>query len=78
VLFTSREEHRLRIFENRGLRKLFIYKREEVKEGCRELLNELYNLYSSAVIIWMTKEKSTRRTVYEMDEILVQNFCRKS
>jgi len=41
LLFTSREEHRLRIFENRGPRKLIVYKREEVKGGCRKLLNKL-------------------------------------
>jgi hypothetical protein len=73
-LFTSREEHRLRIFENRRPRNLFVCKREEVKGGCRKLLNKLYILRSSAVVTWMTKEKCTRRTVCEMGEILVQNF----
>jgi len=49
-----------------------------VNGGYRKLLNKLYYLYSSAVIIRMTKEKSTWRTVCEMDEILVQKFCRKT
>jgi hypothetical protein len=31
--FTLREEHRLRVFENRGLRGIFVPKREEVAGG---------------------------------------------
>jgi hypothetical protein len=45
---TLREEHRLRVFENRVLRRAFAQKRHEVAGGCRKLHNEeLYNLYSS-------------------------------
>jgi hypothetical protein len=44
---TVKEEHRLKVFENRMLRRLFGPKREEVTEGWRKLYNvELYNLYS--------------------------------
>jgi hypothetical protein len=44
---TLREEHRLRVFENRVLR-IFGPKRDEVKGGQRTLHNkELHNLYSS-------------------------------
>jgi hypothetical protein len=43
-----REEHRLRVFENRVLRKILGAKREEVAEGWRRLHNEeLHNLYAS-------------------------------
>jgi hypothetical protein len=43
---TLREEHRLRVFENRLLRKIFGPKREEVAGGWRRLHNEvLHNLY---------------------------------
>jgi hypothetical protein len=44
---TLREEHRLRVFENRVLRRIFGPKRDEVMEGWRKLHNEeLHNLYS--------------------------------
>jgi hypothetical protein len=42
-----REEHRLRVFENRMLRKIFGTKRDQVTGGWRKLHNEeLHNLYS--------------------------------
>jgi hypothetical protein len=45
---TLREEHRLRIFENRVLRRIFGPKRDAVMGELRKLHNEeLYNLYSS-------------------------------
>jgi hypothetical protein len=51
-----REEHRLRIFENRLLRRIFGPKRDEETGGWRKLHNEeLHNLYSSTSIIRMTK-----------------------
>jgi hypothetical protein len=41
-----KEEHRLRVFENRVLRRIFGPKRDEVTRGWRKLLNEdLHNLY---------------------------------
>jgi len=47
---TLREEHRLRVFENRVLR-IFGHKREEVVGGWRRLHNEeLHNLYTTRVI----------------------------
>jgi hypothetical protein len=49
---TLREEHRLRVFENRVLRKIFGTKRAEVTGEWRKLHNaELHNLYSSPDII---------------------------
>jgi hypothetical protein len=45
---TLREEHRLRVFENRVLRGIFGPKGDEVMGDWRELHNEeLHNLYSS-------------------------------
>jgi len=42
---TLRDEHRLRVFENRVLRRIFGPKREEVAEGWRKLHSEeLHNL----------------------------------
>jgi hypothetical protein len=49
---TSREEHRLGVFENRVLRGIFGHKSDEVTEQWRKLHNgELNNLYSSPYII---------------------------
>jgi hypothetical protein len=46
-----REEHRLRMFENRALRRIFGPKRDEVTGGWRKLHNEklhnFHNLFSS-------------------------------
>jgi hypothetical protein len=47
-----RKEHRLRVFENRVLRRIFVSKRDEVMGEWRKLHNEeLHNLYSSPDII---------------------------
>jgi hypothetical protein len=47
-----REEHRLRVFENRVLRRIFVLRVDEVTGGWRELHNEeLHDLYSSPTII---------------------------
>jgi len=51
-----REEHRLRIFENRVLKEIFGLKRAEVTGEWRILHNnELYYLFSSENIIRMIK-----------------------
>jgi hypothetical protein len=53
---TLREEHRLRVFENRVLRGIFGPKRDEVMGEWRKLHNEeLHNLYSSPGIIRQVK-----------------------
>jgi hypothetical protein len=55
---TLREEHKLRVFENRVLRKIFEPKRDEVIGGWRKLHNEgLHNMYSSPSIIRMIKSR---------------------
>jgi hypothetical protein len=49
---TLREEHRLRVFENRALRRIFRLKRHEVTGGWIKLHNEeLHNLYSSPSMV---------------------------
>jgi hypothetical protein len=49
---TLREEHRLRVFENRVLRRIVGPQRDEVTGGWRKLRNEqLRDLYSSPGII---------------------------
>jgi hypothetical protein len=53
---TLREEHRLRVFENRVLRRIFGPKRDEVTGEWRKLRNEeLRDLYSSLSIIRIIK-----------------------
>jgi hypothetical protein len=53
---TLRVEHRLRVFENRVLRRIFGPKRDEVTEEWRKLHSgELHNLYSSPDIIRQVK-----------------------
>jgi hypothetical protein len=55
---TLRAEHRLRVFENRVLRRIFQLKRDEVTEGWRKLHDEeLYTSYSSLIIIRMIRSK---------------------
>jgi hypothetical protein len=55
---TLREEHRLRVFENRVLRRIFGPKRDEVTGEWRKLYNgELHNLYSSPDIIKQIKSR---------------------
>jgi hypothetical protein len=51
-------ENRLRVFENRVLRRIFVPKRDEVTGGWRKLHNEeLHNLYSSPSIIRMIESR---------------------
>jgi len=58
---TLREEHRLRVFENRVLRRLFGPKRDGVKGEWRKLHNEeLNDLYSSPDIVRVIKSRRTR------------------
>jgi hypothetical protein len=55
-LLTLREKHRLRVFENRVLKKIFGPESGEVTGGWRKLHNEeLHNLYSLPDIIDMIK-----------------------
>jgi hypothetical protein len=62
---TLREEHRLRVFENRVLRRIFGPKRDEVTGGWRKLHNEaLHGLYSSPSIVRVIKARRMRCAGY--------------
>jgi hypothetical protein len=55
------EEHRLRVFENRVLRRIFGPRRDEVRGEWRKLHNEeLHDLYSSSSIIRIIKARRMR------------------
>jgi hypothetical protein len=54
------EEQRLKVFENRVLKRIFEQKRDERANGWRKLHNkELHNVYSSSNIIRMIKSGMT-------------------
>jgi len=57
---TLREERRLRVFENRVLRKIFGSRRNEVTEEWRKLHNEELNLHSSPNIFRVIKSRRMR------------------
>jgi hypothetical protein len=58
---TLREEHRLRVFENRVLRRIFGPKRDEVTGEWRNMHSgELHNSYSSPDIIRQIKSRRMR------------------
>ncbi|KAJ4450445.1 hypothetical protein ANN_01869 [Periplaneta americana] len=60
-ILTLREEHRLRVFKNKALRKICGAKRDEVIGEWRKLLNtELHALYSSPDIIRNIKSRRLR------------------
>jgi hypothetical protein len=76
---TLREEHRLRVYENRSI---FVPKRDEMAGGCRKLCNEeRHKFYSSPCIIRMIKSRRMRwaRMVEKRNAhiILVGNLGRK-
>jgi hypothetical protein len=58
---TLREEHRLRVIENRVLRRIFGPKRDEVTGEWRELHNEeVHIFYSSPNVIRQIKSRKIR------------------
>jgi hypothetical protein len=60
---TLREERRLRVFENRLLRRIFGPKRDEVTSGWKRLHNkELNNLYCSPNAVRVIKSRRMRWT----------------
>jgi hypothetical protein len=59
-----REEHRLRVFENRVLRRIFGPKREEDGSWRKLHNNELHSLYSSPNIVRVIKSRGMRWAGY--------------
>jgi hypothetical protein len=50
-----REKRRIKVFENRVLRRIFGPKRDEVTREWRELHEELNVLYCSPNIVWVIR-----------------------
>jgi hypothetical protein len=74
---TLREEHGLRVFENRVLRRIFWAKREEVAGSWRRLRNEeLRNLFASPSIIRVMKTRRTRWVVRIARTGKMRNACK--
>jgi hypothetical protein len=75
---TLRDENRLRVFENRVLRRIFGPKRDEVTGGWRKLYNEdLHGLYSSPSIVKVIKARRMRwagHVAYGGGERCIQHF----
>jgi hypothetical protein len=70
-----REEHRLRVFENRVLRRIFGPKRDEVTGGWRKLHNEeLHGLYSSPIDQSKEDEMGRACDVHRGGEGCIQHF----
>jgi glutamine amidotransferase PdxT len=58
---TSREKHRLRVYRNRVLRRIFGPQREDVNKGVEKTAYEkLHDLYCSPNIIRMIKSRRIR------------------
>ena len=56
-----REERRLRVFENRVLRRILGPKRDEVTGEWKKLHNEeFYGLYCSPNMVWVKKSRRIR------------------
>jgi hypothetical protein len=55
-----REEHRLRVFENRVLRRKFRCKRDGVTDWRQLHAEKLHNLYSSPNVIKMVKSRGLK------------------
>ena len=59
-MLTLREERRLRVFENRVLRRIFGPRKSEVTGEWRRLHNEINDLYSSPDIVQVIKLRRMR------------------
>jgi hypothetical protein len=79
LVFTLREEHKLRVFENRVLRRIFGPEREEVTGDWRRLHSEeLHNLYVSPNIIRVIKSMRNKWEEHVRKQKCIQDSDRKT
>jgi len=73
---TLREDHRFRVFENRGLRRIFGPKRDEVAGGWRLHNEELHTSFTSPNIFEVVKWRKMRWKRYVACMVVVTNMCK--
>ena len=80
MVLTLREAHRLRVFKNRVLRRLFVPERDEVTGEWRKLHNDELNLYCSPNVVRANKSIRMRWAghVARMEERCIQAFDGKT
>jgi hypothetical protein len=71
-----KEEHRLRVFENRVLRKIFGLKREEDGSWIKLHNDELHDLYSSPNIVRVFKSRRMRWAGHVVLMVEGRGVCR--
>jgi hypothetical protein len=77
LVFDIRKQRRVRVFENKVLRRIFGPKRAELLGGWRKLGSEkLHNMYSSPNIMRIIKEDEMGRacSTYWRDEECMEGF----
>jgi len=73
---TLREVRRLRVFENRILRRISAAKRDEVRGECRKLYEDLYDLHPSPNIFLVINSRTrwTGHDTYWGEKRSIQDF----
>jgi hypothetical protein len=73
-----REEHGLKIFENRVLKRIFGTKKEKRGMDWRKFhTEEFHHLYFTTNLIMMIKYRSVARCMHRKGDKRIQNVCNK-
>jgi hypothetical protein len=71
---SSKEDRRLRVFENWALRRIFGPKKDEVTYECRKLHNEEFIDRYSQIVTWVKNEMSGACSTYGGEESCIQGL----